>query len=256
MPSDLFGSISHRTPSTRVSRRTIVVVSIAGHAAVFLAVLFFSLSTPGLLPTPRTALAFFDNQRRVQLVDMELPAPKRPAANPVTPVNHVNSDTAVERVLVPSAPINLAPIVAPTGIPPETGLEAVPSATRPPDLSRIEGRANAGGFDLGVGRVERPAALPVQTPVRLHSGIREPVKLANVDPVYPVLAQSARVQGVVILEAVVDASGRVESVHVLRSIALLDQAAVAAVRQWRYSPTLLNGSPVPVIMTITVNFKL
>jgi protein TonB len=61
---------------------------------------------------------------------------------------------------------------------------------------------------------------------------------------------------VVILEAVIDAQGRVESVRVLRSIALLDQAAADAVRQWRFTPTLLNGEPVPIVMTVTVNFAL
>ena len=73
---------------------------------------------------------------------------------------------------------------------------------------------------------------------------------------YPAIAQSARVQGVVILEAVLDANGRVDSVRVLRSIPLLDQAAVDAVRQWRFTPALLNNEAVPVVMTVTVNFAL
>ncbi len=77
-----------------------------------------------------------------------------------------------------------------------------------------------------------------------------------VDPVYPPLARSSRVEGVVILEAVLDATGRVDSVRVLRSIPLLDQAAVDAVRQWRFTPARLNGVPVPVVMTVTVNFTL
>ncbi|MCY4598488.1 MAG: energy transducer TonB [Acidobacteria bacterium] len=75
-------------------------------------------------------------------------------------------------------------------------------------------------------------------------------------PVYPPVAQSARVQGIVILEAVIGPSGRVTEVTVLRSVPLLDEAAIAAVKQWEYTPTLLNGVPVPVIMTVTVNFML
>ena len=86
--------------------------------------------------------------------------------------------------------------------------------------------------------------------------MRVPVKTVHVAPVFPSIARSAQVQGVVILEAVLDASGRVESVRVLRSIPLLDQAAVEAVRQWRFTPALLNGEPVPVVMTVTVNFTL
>ena len=67
---------------------------------------------------------------------------------------------------------------------------------------------------------------------------------------------AARVQGVVILEAVIGPNGNVTDVKVLRSVALLDDAAIEAVRQWVYTPTLLNGVPVPVIMTVTVNFTM
>ena len=65
---------------------------------------------------------------------------------------------------------------------------------------------------------------------------------------------AAGVQGIVILEALIEQDGSVGDVRVLRSIALLDQAAVEAVRQWRFTPTLLNGQPVEVLMTVTVNF--
>jgi protein TonB len=86
--------------------------------------------------------------------------------------------------------------------------------------------------------------------------MKAPVKMTDVAPVYPVMAKSAHVQGVVILEAVLNAQGGVESVRVLRSIPWLDQAAVDAVQQWRFTPALLNGQPVPVVMTVTVNFTL
>jgi protein TonB len=78
----------------------------------------------------------------------------------------------------------------------------------------------------------------------------------DVAPVYPVIAREAKVEGTVILEAVIDPTGRVDHVRVLRSRPLLDQAAVDAVRGWRYTPTLLNGVPVPVLLTITVRFTL
>lgn len=75
-------------------------------------------------------------------------------------------------------------------------------------------------------------------------------------PVYPAAAQEARVQGIVVIEARVDESGNVSDTHVLRSIPLLDQAAIDAVKQWQYEPTLMNGAAVPVIVTVTVNFTL
>jgi len=77
-----------------------------------------------------------------------------------------------------------------------------------------------------------------------------------VTPVYPEFARQSRAQGVVVLEAILDATGKVESVKVLSSHPLLVDAAVRAVRQWRYTPTELNGVPVPVLMTITVRFSL
>jgi protein TonB len=64
------------------------------------------------------------------------------------------------------------------------------------------------------------------------------------------------VQGVVIIEATIDTEGRVRNAFVLRSIPLLDQAALDAVRQWEFEPVQLNGVPKPVIMTVTVNFTL
>jgi protein TonB len=86
--------------------------------------------------------------------------------------------------------------------------------------------------------------------------IRPPQRLREVNPVYPPIAQTARVQGIVIIEATIGEDGQVTNARILRSVPLLDQAAIDAVRQWQYSPTLLNGVPVPVIMTVTVNFTL
>jgi protein TonB len=82
------------------------------------------------------------------------------------------------------------------------------------------------------------------------------VKLQDVPPIDPAIAQAARVQGMVILEATIGIDGRVQNARVLRSIPLLDEAALAAVRQWTFTPTTLNGVPVPVIMTVTVHFQL
>ena len=92
--------------------------------------------------------------------------------------------------------------------------------------------------------------------VRVGGSIRPPTQISKVAPVYPLIAQSARVQGVVILEALIGADGRVRDAQVLRSIPLLDQAALDAVRQWVYTPTLLNGVATPIIMTVTVTFTL
>ncbi len=98
-----------------------------------------------------------------------------------------------------------------------------------------------------------PSAGP-QGPVRVGGDIAEPRKVFDVKPVYPADALAAKVSGIVIIEAVIDRSGGVREAKVLRSVPLLEQAAVDAVRQWRFTPTLLNGAPVEVVMTVTVNF--
>ena len=92
--------------------------------------------------------------------------------------------------------------------------------------------------------------------VRVGGNMKVPVKTKHVAPVYPAIAQSSRVQGVVIAELVIGGDGKVQDARILRSIPLLDQAALDAVKQWEFTPTLLNGSPVPVIMTATVQFTL
>jgi len=99
-------------------------------------------------------------------------------------------------------------------------------------------------------------AATASQPVRLGGYIKPPQKRRDVKPVYPPEAQEARVQGIVIVEATIDCHGNVADVRVLRGQPLLNDAALEAVRQWQYTPTLLNGVPVPVIMTMTVTFTL
>ena len=93
-------------------------------------------------------------------------------------------------------------------------------------------------------------------PVRVGGNIPAPTKTRHVNPVYPAEARDAGVQGVVICEVTLNRDGGVAGVRVLRSIPALDAAAVEAVSQWEFTPTIVNGEPVPVIMTVTVNFAL
>jgi TonB family protein len=109
---------------------------------------------------------------------------------------------------------------------------------------------------VDVTAAETAPAPQQQTPVRVGSGVTPPKRIHWVAPIYPPIALSARVQGVVIIEAVIDATGAVTDAKVIRPVALLDDAALDAVRQWRFTPTELNGVPVPVITTLTVNFTL
>ena len=92
----------------------------------------------------------------------------------------------------------------------------------------------------------------------MHVGgrIQAPTRLVHVNPIYPPIPLAARKEGLVILEALIAEDGTVRDVKVLRRAPLFEESAIAAVRQWRFSPTLLNGEPVPVVMTVTVGFTL
>jgi TonB family protein len=103
-----------------------------------------------------------------------------------------------------------------------------------------------------------PLPSPPQAPVRVGGPIKPPVKTRDVRPRYPEAAQAAAIEGVVILEVTIGVDGTVTDAKILRSIPLLDTAAIDAVRQWTFTPTVMPGSgqPIPVIMTVTVNFTL
>ena len=144
---------------------------------------------------------------------------------------------------------------APSQIKPESGLN---TGLEGGVLGGVEGGVSGGVIGGIVGGLPEaaPPPPPPQAPVRVGGNIKPPTKTRDVKPVYPAIAQSARVQGVVIIEATIGPDGKVNDARVLRSIPLLDQAALDAVKQWVFTPTLLNGVPVPVIMTVTVNFTL
>ncbi|MDQ3068584.1 MAG: TonB family protein [Acidobacteriota bacterium] len=99
------------------------------------------------------------------------------------------------------------------------------------------------------------AACPGAAPVRVGGAIGPPMKTRDVRPVYPPKAHEERVQGVVIAEVTIGCDGTVADAKVLRGVPLLNDAALAAIREWQYTATLLNGVPVPVIMTVTMTFQ-
>jgi protein TonB len=235
----LFGEVAN--PTTKVGSRSwyTVPVSILAHVILFAVVIIIPLMATDVLPTPPTMMAF-----------VGAPPPPPPPPPPPAPA-------APQPKVVPQ------PVTNPNAAPVEAPKEIVPEAP-PPSIGVSEGVPGGveGGVPGGVvggvvgGLPAAPPPPPPAAPVRVGGNIKPPTKTHDVRPVYPPIAQSARVQGVVIIEATIGADGRVKDTKVLRSIPLLDQSAVDAVKQWRFTPTLLNGVPVPVIMTVTVNFTL
>jgi periplasmic protein TonB len=97
-------------------------------------------------------------------------------------------------------------------------------------------------------------APPPDEPVRVGRDIQAPAIVKRVDPVYPDAAKMRRLSGVVILEVTVATTGRVQSLKVLQSSGVFDAAAATAVRQWQYSPLMLNGRPTSFVVTVSVQF--
>jgi len=90
--------------------------------------------------------------------------------------------------------------------------------------------------------------------IRVGGQVRPPIRIKEVAPLFPAIAKSARVYGDVVIEATIDEEGKVADARVVKSVPLLDQAALDAVRQWEYQPSLLNGVPTAVVATVTVKF--
>jgi len=236
MPAELFQS---DLPSTPVRRRaSLLPVSVATHLIVIAAVVIGPLVAPGELPEPARPLLY-----AVTAVDLPAPPPVRRLPPPSGPAATTSPDKA--------------PIEAPNEIPPDREIE--PTSFGP----TVDGE-NLPGVPHGVdGGVTLPQPQPYEPPPPKPTGpvpvggqIEAPRRLRSIAPVYPPIAQQARVEGEVAIEAVIGEDGRVREARVVRGKPLLNDAALEAVKQWTFTPTRLNGQPVAVIMTVTVVFTL
>lgn len=108
-------------------------------------------------------------------------------------------------------------------------------------------------FDIPDG----PPPMEPDGPIRVGGDVTRPDKISGPNPQYTEIARKARIQGVVIVEAIIDKNGNVTNVRVLKPLPMgLDQAAVDAVENWKFKPATLNGKPVDVYYNLTVNFRL
>lgn len=240
------------------SRFATAIVSFAVHIGVMAAIVVPTLFATNALPTPPTMMAF--------VVDGVPPPPPPPApeVRKTPPATKARRTLPVERRIPPKVASAAAPTEAPTGISKETGLEANAGAVSPVEAG-FEGGIPGGVVGGVIGGIERvpprpPPSLPpvpaMKSPVRVGGQITPPRLIHRVPPEYPLVAQTAQIEGTVILEATVAADGEVESVRVLRSHSVLDRAAIDAFSQWEYEPLVLNGEPYPFVLTVTVSFHL
>jgi protein TonB len=238
MGREIFGDVVNPVPRLGSRSRYTLPFSIAAHVVMVAVVVIVPLMATDTLPAPRAVIGVFTAQ----------PAPPPPPP----PAPAATSAVRSEKPMPVSS--TAAPLDAPSSIEPEPAAETTTSSIGVPG-------GVPGGLPNGVvgspGIVpDVPLPPPPPKPLPVGGRIKEPAKIRHVPPVYPVMAQQARVEGIVIIEAIIGIDGRVKEARVLRSKPLLDQAALEAVRQWQFTPTTLNGVPVPVIMTVTVNFTL
>lgn len=223
-------------------------LAVGFHAAVLGTLVVSALWSTGEAPEPTIPLVFPSFRGgppppppggRVNLVHATVPprnaAARFPERIPELPSTHVELPTATTSE--PIGPVGDSFVAEPGGQPGgQPG--GIPGGV--PDGDGAEATADPASLYLpGIG------------------GVSSPVLLEKVDPVYPEAARKGQIQGVVILEAVITASGAVDEVRIVRSPSpLFDAAVEAAVRRWRYRPATLNGRAVPVLLTVTVRFGL
>jgi protein TonB len=220
-------------PSVNIGgkRKYTVLVSIVGHTLALAAAIIVPLAATDTIVIPELTLISF------------------PHPPPLPPSPPLPRSAAREQV----------PIVKPTIV-----VEAPVGITAEIPIRRSEPLA---GIEYNTGLVQGddysaappslpPAPVRAQAPLPVGGDIKPPMKIKDATPAYPAVARAAQVQGIVIVRATIGPDGKVQDAQILRSVRLLDEAALDAVRQWEYTPTLLNGTPIAIVMTVTVNFRL
>jgi periplasmic protein TonB len=180
------------------------------------------------------------------------PPPPPPAAAPVHVVKKIETDLNNGQLRTPTAIPKKVAMIKEDEPPPSAGAGV---------MGGVTGGVPGGQMGGVIGGIisSAPVAVPkVATPqkVRVSQGVSEGLLLHKVTPSYPALAKQARIQGSVVLQATIGKDGSIQNLHVLSGHPMLTQAAIDAVRQWKYKPYLLNGESVEVETTVQVNFTL
>ena len=242
MPRELFTEVVSPQLRSQTGSRYTMMLSVVAHVLIVAAVVIVPLMATGAMPKLASDIPDF--------MLAELPPAPPPLPTPPTPATATPT---------PVANRDAAPTVVPDEIRPELPPPVVGDVVEgavPPIGAPTGGFAPAVGIGRDVTPVPPPPPVQPTKPVRPGGDIREPVKVKHVPPVYPQIAINARISGRVVIDAVIGVDGVVREARILSGVPLLNQAALDAVRQWRYTPTTLNNVPVPVIMTVTVQFNL
>ena len=221
----------------------------AGSALTALVIHSLILAVALIVPLMFTETLNVRELAGVWLVAPPPPPPPPPVAN-AQPVRRVKPvfQTVTGKLIAPTAiPKEIAHIVETD----ELDIQGVPGGVPGGQLGGV-----LGGVIGGVPHPRPVLAPPVQKPIRVGGKLRPPRLTQRVEPVYPLIAKQARIAGDVRIDAIIETDGNVVEMKVLSGHPLLVQAALNAVSQWRYEPTYLNEVPVPVVLAVTVTFRL
>ena len=212
-------------------------------------VTLYSAPPPPPPPPPAAAKrkAAPEKPKPVEQKKIEVPKEVQPTEIPEeTPIEETNLEPSVDETATEDS-----------GVEGEEG--GVPGGVEGGVVGGVEGGVPGGVIGGVPGGVVggTPSGVGDEVPMRITAEVKQPKLVKKVEPPYPEIARRSRLEGVVVLEAVITKTGAVEEVKILRPLhPVLDQAALNAVKQWKYEPAVLNGRPVKVYFTVTVTFRL
>lgn len=214
----------------------------------------FALQALGIAILLTLPLIYTEGLPKLHLVSMSAPLP--PPGPPPATQQHSGARPAESNIFhgivvaPPTIPVGVKPIIDDSA-PTEACTICVPEGIGPISNSNPV----PGALGMTAAFVPPPPPKPVARPPRI-SHMMEGNLIYKVQPVYPPLARAARIQGAVHLRAIISRNGIIENLQAIDGHPMLIQAAIDAVRQWRYRPYILNDEPVEVETQVTVNFSL
>jgi protein TonB len=245
----LFADVLLEVDSTEKRRRKWAAISTVLLQTLFVgAVLMVPLMFTEALPTASQFVTFL-------VAPPPPPPPPAAAAAPLKVIRQVQSDILDGRLRAPGRiPQKIAMIKEDEAPPAMFSGGGVIGGVPGGELGGV-----IGGIISSVPHIAMPPKLSPPEParrIRISQGVSEGQKIYSPDPIYPKIARDARVQGVVILRAIISKTGQIQNLEVVSGHPMLVPAAIQAVKQWRYRPFLLTGEPVEVETGVTVTFHL
>jgi len=239
-------SLVESTPLLRTGNRWPALISFFIQAAFILALISIPIFHPEIVHLRTPSLAF-------------IAPPPRPAQPPPPPERiHVTTSSNASTLSAPAAaPMSTTRLIPNTS----ASISDVPNLN---PIGIMPGGESANPFGSTVPGPPSPHVVPASAggsakagkPLPVSTGVLTGMLLAPIQPIYPPIARAAGIGGTVIIQAIISKTGRIESAHAVSGPAMLQGAAIEAVRNARYRPFLLNGQPTEVETTININFHL